>query len=42
MSGGEVAKCLGVLERGGKVTSERGTRGVFYAILPEKTSTGDS
>jgi len=42
MSGGEVAKCLGLLERGGKVTSQRGTRGVFYAILPEKTGTGDS
>ena len=42
LSGGEVAKILGVLERGDEVTSQRGTRGVFYAILPEKTSNGDS
>lgn len=42
MSGGEVVKCLGVLERGGEVRSQRGTRGIFYAILPEKTGTGDS
>ncbi len=32
LSGGEVAKILGALERGGEVTSYRGTRGVFYAI----------
>ena len=32
LSGGEVAKILGALERGGEVTSRRGTRGVFYAI----------
>jgi len=36
LSGGEVAKILGVLERGGDVTSQRGTRGVFFAIVPEK------
>jgi wyosine [tRNA(Phe)-imidazoG37] synthetase (radical SAM superfamily) len=41
LSGGEVAKILGALERGGEVTSLRGTRGVFYAIVPEKTN-GDS
>ncbi len=32
LSGGEVAKIIGALERGGEVTSRRGTRGVFYAI----------
>lgn len=32
MSGGEVAKILGTLERSGEVTSQRMTRGVFYAI----------
>lgn len=37
LSGGEVAKILGALERRGEVTSQRGTRGVFYAIVPEKT-----
>lgn len=36
LSGGEVAKILGALERGGEVTSRRGTRGVFYAIMPEQ------
>ncbi|MDP2797379.1 MAG: radical SAM protein [Methanoregula sp.] len=36
LSGGEVAKILGVLERAGTVTSKRGARGVFYAILPGK------
>lgn len=36
LSGGEVAKILGVLERGGEVTSQRGTRGIFFAIVPEK------
>ncbi len=35
-SGGEVVKILGVLERAGLITSQRGTRGVFYAIVPEK------
>jgi wyosine [tRNA(Phe)-imidazoG37] synthetase (radical SAM superfamily) len=35
LSGGEVAKILGALERGGEVTSQRGTRGVFYAICQE-------
>ncbi len=32
MSGGEVAKILGTLERAGEVTSKRMERGVFYAI----------
>jgi wyosine [tRNA(Phe)-imidazoG37] synthetase (radical SAM superfamily) len=41
-SGGEVVKTLGVLERAGLVTSQRGTRGVFYAILPEHMGNGDS
>jgi len=35
LSGGEVAKCLGALERGGEVISQRGTRGVFYAMCQE-------
>ncbi|MFA6225027.1 MAG: hypothetical protein WC620_02330 [Methanoregula sp.] len=34
MSGGEVVKILGMLERNGEVTSQRGTRGIFYAIVP--------
>ena len=34
MSGGEVAKILGMLERNGEVTSQRGTRGIFYTIVP--------
>jgi wyosine [tRNA(Phe)-imidazoG37] synthetase (radical SAM superfamily) len=34
MSGGEVVKILGALERGGEVTSQQGTRGVFYSICP--------
>jgi len=42
LSGGEVAKILGVLERDVEVTSQRGTRGVFYAILPVKTGNGDT
>jgi wyosine [tRNA(Phe)-imidazoG37] synthetase (radical SAM superfamily) len=42
MSGGEVAKILGVLERAGSVTSHRGTRGVFYAILPDTMNDGDA
>jgi len=37
LAGGEVAKILGLLERGGEVTSQRGTRGVFYAIVPGTT-----
>lgn len=41
MSGGEVVKILGVLERNGEVASQRGTRGVFYAIVPGKTN-GDT
>jgi wyosine [tRNA(Phe)-imidazoG37] synthetase (radical SAM superfamily) len=32
MSGGEVVKILGVLERSGEVTSQRMARGVFYTI----------
>jgi len=32
LSGGEVVKILGAFERGGEVTSQRGTRGVFYSI----------
>jgi len=42
LSGGEVAKILGVLEREGGVTSQRGTRGIFYTLLPEKTGNGDT
>ena len=34
MSGGEVVKILGMLERNGEVTSQRGTRGIFYTIVP--------
>lgn len=34
MSGGEVVKILTLLERNGEVTSQRGARGVFYAIIP--------
>jgi len=34
MSGGEVVKILGMLKRNGEVTSQRGSRGVFYAIVP--------
>jgi len=32
LSGGEVAKILGILERDGEVISQRGSRGVFYTI----------
>jgi wyosine [tRNA(Phe)-imidazoG37] synthetase (radical SAM superfamily) len=32
LSGGEVVKILGTFERSGEVTSQRGTRGVFYTI----------
>jgi wyosine [tRNA(Phe)-imidazoG37] synthetase (radical SAM superfamily) len=42
LSGGEVAKILGVLEREGTVTSQRGTRGVFYAICQKKTIKRDT
>lgn len=42
LSGGEVAKILGVLEREGVVTSQRGTRGVFYAICQKNTINSDS
>lgn len=34
MSGGEVVKILGMLECAGEVTSRRGTRGIFYTIVP--------
>jgi len=37
-SGGEIVKCLGMLERNGEVASQRGTRGVFYAIVPGKNN----
>jgi len=37
-SGSGIVKCLGMLEQNGEVTSERGTRGVFYAILPGKNN----
>lgn len=40
MSGGEVVKILGLLERNGEVTSQRGTRGIFYAIVPGKNNCG--
>ena len=42
LSGGEVAKILGVLEREGTVTSQRGTRGVFYAICQKKNIKRDT
>lgn len=42
LSGGEVAKILGVLEREGTVTSQRGTRGVFYAICQKNTINEDT
>ncbi len=34
MSGGEVVKIIDMLERNGKVTSQRGTRGIFYSLIP--------
>jgi len=40
-SGGEVVKILGVLERAGVVTSQRGTRGVFYTCSQENYVNGD-
>lgn len=40
MSGGAVVKILGTLERNGEVFSQRGTRGVFYAIVPGKNKCG--
>ena len=36
MSGGGVIKILGMLERNGEVASQRGARGVFYAIIQRK------
>jgi len=42
LSGGEVVKILGVLERKGEVTSRRGARGVFYAIISQMTINGDT
>jgi len=38
LSGGEVAKILGVLERKGEVMSQRGARGVFYSICQKPES----
>ncbi len=40
MSGGEVAKVLGLLERAGLVTSERKRRGVFYTCRPDDDTVG--
>ncbi|WAC05544.1 MAG: radical SAM protein [Methanoregula sp.] len=40
LSGGEVAKILVVLEREGVVTSQRGTRGVFYTICQKPDGRG--
>lgn len=40
MSGGEVAKVLGLLERAGLVTSERKRRGVFYTCRPDDDVAG--
>jgi wyosine [tRNA(Phe)-imidazoG37] synthetase (radical SAM superfamily) len=34
MSGSEVVKIIGVLERNREVTSQRGTRGIFYTLIP--------
>ena len=34
MSGSEAVKILGMLERNGEVTSQRGTRGIFYSLIP--------
>jgi len=42
LSGGEVAKILGVLEREGVVTSQRGKRGVFYTICQKPDGRGDT
>ncbi len=42
MSGGEVTKVLGVLERAGLVASQRGPRGVFYRCLPDTDVSGGS
>ena len=38
MSRGGVVKILGMLERNGEVASQRGARGVFYAIIPGKNN----
>ncbi len=40
MSGGEVAKVLGVLERAGLIMSERRRRGVFYTCRPDDDAAG--
>ena len=40
MSGEEVAKILGKLEREGEVTSRQGTRGVYYIICPKPADRG--
>jgi len=42
LSGGEVAKILGVLERKNEVTSNRGKRGIFYAVRQKNTRNGDA
>jgi wyosine [tRNA(Phe)-imidazoG37] synthetase (radical SAM superfamily) len=42
LSGGEVAKILGALEREGTVTSKRGTRGVFYTICRKPNGRGNT
>ena len=34
MSGGEVVKMVGMLERNGEVIAQRGNRGIFYTIVP--------
>ena len=34
MSGGEVVKIIDMLEQNGEVTSQRGTRGIFYSLIP--------
>ncbi|MCX6689377.1 MAG: radical SAM protein [Methanoregula sp.] len=42
LTGVEVTKILGMLERAGTVTSQRGTCGVFYAICQKNTPNEDS
>lgn len=42
MSGGEVAKMLGMLERAGEVTSQRMARGVFFAICQKPDDNGET
>jgi len=40
LSGGEVADILDMFEREGRVTSRRGTRGVFYSVCLKRPSWG--